>query len=252
MDVTERRHAEEALRDTQAELTRASRLTTMGELAASLSHELRQPLAAIVMNGSATLRWLDRNPPDLDEAREAAARIVREGQRADEVIRGLRALATKSELQLTTLDIDDVVEEVLALTRGELHRHGVALRTELAAGERPVVGDRVQLQQVLLNLILNGIDAMRAVAPRTRELTVSSSFADAHSVRVSVEDTGPGLDPAIAPRIFDPFFTTKADGLGMGLSICRSIVDVHGGKLWASPRVPHGTVLHFTVPVSAD
>jgi PAS domain S-box-containing protein len=248
MDITERRRAEEALRDAQAELTRAARLTTMGELAASLSHELRQPLAAIVMNGSATLRWLNHEPPDLQEARDAATRIVWEGQRADEVIRGLRALAKKSGPQLTTLDIDDVVQEVLALTRSELQRHGVVLRTDLAAGDRPVLGDRVQLQQVLLNLILNGIDAMKAVTDR-KELTVSSALTEDGSVVVSVEDTGTGLDPAIAKRIFEPFFTTKADGLGMGLSICRSIIDAHGGRLWVSPCVPHGTALRFTVPV---
>jgi PAS domain S-box-containing protein len=250
MDVTERRRAEEALRDTQAELTRAARLTTMGELVASLSHELRQPLAAIVMNGSATLRWLSREPPDLEEARDAATRIVREGQRADEVIRGLRALAKKSGLQMTALDVDDVVNEVLALTRGELHRHGVTLRVDLATGSWPVRGDRVQLQQVLLNLILNGIDAMRAVTAHTRELTVSSTLAETGSVRVSVEDTGAGLDPELAQRIFEPFFTTKADGLGMGLSICRSIIEAHGGELWMLPRIPRGTAFHFTVPVS--
>jgi C4-dicarboxylate-specific signal transduction histidine kinase len=251
MDVTERRRAEEALRDAQAELTRAARLTTMGELAASLSHELRQPLAAIVMSGSATLRWLNREPPDLEEARDAAIRIVREGQRADEVIRGLRALARKSGPQLTTLDIDDVIREVLTLTRGELQRHGIALRTDLAAGERPVMGDRVQLQQVLLNLILNGVDAMSAVTERTKELMVSSALSDGDCVAVSVEDIGTGLDPAIAQRIFEPFFTTKPDGLGMGLSICRSIIDAHGGRLWVSPREPYGTALHFTVPVGS-
>ncbi|MDB4888500.1 MAG: sensory box protein [Gemmatimonadetes bacterium] len=222
----------------------------MGELVASLSHELRQPVAAIVMNGSATLRWLSREPPDLEEARDAATRIVREGQRADEVIRGLRALAKKSGLQMTALDVDDVVNEVLALARGELHRHGVTLRVDLATGSWPVRGDRVQLQQVLLNLILNGIDAMRAVTAHTRELTVSSTLAETGSVRVSVEDTGAGLDPELAQRIFEPFFTTKADGLGMGLSICRSIIEAHGGQLWMSPRIPRGTAFHFTVPVS--
>jgi signal transduction histidine kinase len=252
MDITQRRHAEAALRDAQAELTRAARLTTMGELAASLSHELRQPLAAIVMSGSATLRWLDREPPDLAEARDAATRIVREGQRADEVICGLRALASKSGPRLATLDIDDVIQGVLALTRSELQPHDVVLRTELAAGNRPVVGDRVQLQQVLLNLILNGLDAMKTVTGRARELAVRSALTEPGSVLVSVEDSGVGLDPAIAQRIFEPFFTTKDDGLGMGLSICRSIVDAHGGHLWASPRLPHGTALRFTVPIAVE
>jgi PAS domain S-box-containing protein len=251
MDVTERRRAEEALRDAQAELTRAARLTTMGELAASIAHEINQPLAAIVSNGGAGLRWLNRETPDLAEAREAFTRMVSDGQRAANVIRGLRALATKSGPQLATLDIDDVVHEVLALTRGEVERQGVVVRTDLAAGARPVMGDRVQLQQVLLNLILNGIDALHAVTGRARELAVSSALTESGSVLVSVADSGPGLDPAIAQRIFEPFVTTKADGLGIGLSICRSIIDAHGGRLWMSPRAPHGTAFQFTVPIGA-
>jgi predicted ATPase/signal transduction histidine kinase len=244
----ERQTAEAALRDAQAELARATRLTTMGELAASLSHELRQPLAAIVMNGSAAIRWLEHEPPELGEARDAASRVVREGQRADEVIRGLRALAKKSAPQVVTLDIDDVVQEVLALTHGELQRHGVALRLDLAARRHPVTGDRVQLQQVLLNLIMNGIDAMSVVTGRARQLGVSSAPREDGSVVVSIEDTGTGLDPALAQQIFEPFFTTKADGLGMGLSVCRSIIEAHGGRLWTSPRAPHGTALHFSLP----
>jgi C4-dicarboxylate-specific signal transduction histidine kinase len=248
MDITERLRAEEALREAQAELARVARLTTMGELAASIAHELRQPLAAIVMNGSAALRWMNREEPDLEEARDAAIRIVRDAQRADEVIRGLRALASRSGLQLTALDIDAAVRDVLSLSRSEVQRHGVVLRTDLAAGDRPVLGDRVQLQQVLLNLILNGIEAMSTVTDRPRELTVSSRFTPPASVVVSVEDTGPGLDPVIAPRIFEPFVTTKSDGLGIGLSICRSIIDAHSGRLWVSPRTPYGTMLRFTVP----
>jgi C4-dicarboxylate-specific signal transduction histidine kinase len=248
MDITERRRAEEALREAQAELARAARLTTMGELAASIAHEINQPLAAIVSNGGAGLRWLNREPPDLDEVREALARMVSDGQRAGDVIRGLRALARNSGLQLATLDVDDAIHEVLVLTRSELQRHGIVVRTDLAAGDRSVVGDRVQLQQVLLNLILNGVDAMSAVSDRARELTVSSARGERGSVLVSVEDSGPGLDPAIAQRIFEPFVTTKADGLGMGLSICRSIIEAHGGRLWMSPRTPHGTAFRFTVP----
>jgi C4-dicarboxylate-specific signal transduction histidine kinase len=248
MDITERRHAEEALRAAQTELTRAARLTTMGELAASIAHEVNQPLAAIVSNGHAGLRWLNRQTPDLDEARDALARMVGEGKRAGDVIRGLQALARKANPQPTTLDVDDVIREVLALTRSEVQRHGVVLRTELAAHDRPVVGDRVQLQQVLLNLILNGIDAVRTMEHGPRELAVLSALTGADSVLVSVEDSGPGLDPAIASRIFEPFVTTKSDGLGMGLSICRSIIDAHGGRLWVSPRIPYGTALRFTVP----
>ena len=252
MDITERRHAEEALRNAQAELARVARLTTMGELVASIAHEINQPLAAVATNGDACLRWLNRDKPDLDEARDAASRVVRDAHRAGEVIRSLRALTKKSGPQLTRLDIHDAIEEVLALTRGELQRHGVVLHTDLAAGDRPVLGDRVQLQQVLLNLIMNGIQAMAAVTDRRRELTVSVARAEPDRVQVAVEDTGPGLDPAIAQRIFEPFFTTKSDGLGMGLSICRSIIEAHGGHLWASPRAPHGTAFHFTIPIAVE
>jgi signal transduction histidine kinase len=249
-DITQRRRADEALRHAQAELARVARLTTMGELTASLAHEINQPLTAIVNNGMAGLRWLKRDTPDLAEAEYAFQHIVQDAARAGDVIRGIRALAMKSGPQLHRLEIDDVIQEVLALTRSELHRHGVALHTDLANGGRSVLGDRVQLQQVLLNLILNGIDAMKTVTDRARELTVSTAFSEPVSLLVAVEDTGAGLDPAVAQRIFEPFFTTKSDGLGMGLSICRSIVDAHGGRLWASPRAPHGTALRFTLPLA--
>jgi PAS domain S-box-containing protein len=249
IDVTERKRAEEALRTAQTELTHAARLTTLGELAASIVHEINQPLAGIAANGAAGLNWLNRKEPDLDHARAAFSRIVRDSGRASDVIRGLRALAKKSGLQLTKLDIDDAIREVLALTGGELQRHGVALRTDLSARDPAVLGDRVQLQQVLLNLIMNGVEAMRGVTERKRELIVSSTLAEPGSVLVSVEDNGPGLDPTVAQRIFEPFFTTKSEGLGMGLSICRSIVEGHRGRLWVSPRAPHGAALRFTVPI---
>jgi PAS domain S-box-containing protein len=252
MDVTERKRAEEALRDAQAELARVARLTTMGELVASITHEINQPLAAIVANGNASLRWLNRDKPDLDEARSALSRIVRDGMRTAEVIHGLRALAQRTGPQLAQLDINDAIEEVLVLTRVELQRHGVVLHTDLTVGDRLVRGDRVQLQQVVLNLIMNGIQAMAAVTEGRRELIVSVAPGEPGRVLIAVEDTGPGLDPAIAQRVFEPFFTTKSDGLGIGLSICRSIVEAHGGRLWASPRAPHGTAFHFTVPIAVE
>jgi len=248
MDITGRKRAEQALRDAQADLAYVTRLTMMGELAASLAHEINQPLAAIVTNGSAGLRWLNQDPADLGEVRAAFSRIVRDGARAGDVIRGLRALAKKIGPELAKLDINDAIDEVLALTRSELQRHGVVLHTDLLAGDRSAFADRVQLQQVLMNLILNGIEAMKTIAGRQRILTISSEAAEPDGVLVAVADTGPGLDPDTADRIFEPFFTTKPQGLGMGLSICRSIVTAHGGRLWASPNAPYGTVFRFTVP----
>ena len=252
MDITDRKRAEEALRNAEAELARVARLTTMGELAASIAHEINQPLAAVVTNAGACLHWLNREEPNLDEARQAISRIARDGTRAGDVIRGLRALAKQSRPDLARLDINDAIQEVLALTRSERQRHAVVLHTDLFSGDRPVFADRVQLQQVMLNLIMNGIEAMSAVTDRPRVLTISSEPTERAGVLVAVEDTGMGLDPTTADRIFDPFFTTKPDGMGIGLSICRSIIEAHAGRLWASPRAPHGTTFRFTVPAAAE
>jgi PAS domain S-box-containing protein len=252
VDITERKRAEEALRDARADLERMARLTTMGELTASIAHEINQPLAAIVTQSEAALRFLDRDEPDLDEVQDALSSIRQDGVRAAEVILSLRALAKKSGPQLTKLDINDVIMKVLAITRGELLRHNVVLRTKLAAGGEPVAGDQIQLQQVLLNLIMNGVEAMTVVSERARELMVSSTLVEPGNVLVAVEDTGAGLDPVVAERMFQPFFTTKPEGLGMGLAICRSIVEAHGGRLWVSPRTPHGADVRFTVPLYAE
>jgi PAS domain S-box-containing protein len=252
MDVTEQRRATAALEKARDELARMARLTTMGELVASIAHEIRQPLAAIVINGAATLRWLNREEPDLAEARDGVSRIVRDAGRAEEVIRGLRTLADKSGPRLSPLDLTDTIQEVLTLTQGELQRQGVSAQTELDQSGRRVLGDRVQLQQVLLNLLMNGVEAMSAVADRPRVLTIRSEATGPSEVVVSVEDTGRGLDPATANRVFDPFFTTKPNGLGLGLSICRSIIDAHGGRLWAEARSPHGAAFRFTVPWRSD
>jgi PAS domain S-box-containing protein len=251
-DVTERKRAEEALRNAQAELARATRLTTVGELAASIAHEINQPLAAIAINAGAGLRWLNRDQPDLDEARDAILRVARDGKRARDVIRGLRALVKRSGPERARLDINEAIQEVLALTRNERQRHEVVLHTDMFTGDWPVFGDRVQLQQVMLNLIMNGLEAMNAVTDRPRVLAISTQPAAQGGVVVAVEDTGPGVDPTTADRIFDPFFTTKPNGMGMGLSICRSIIEAHGGQLWASPRMPHGTAFCFTVPAAAE
>jgi len=247
MDITERRHAEEALRSTQAELARAARLATMGELAASLSHEMNQPLAAIMTNAEAGLQWLNRDEPDLDETRVALSHVTQDAQRASGVIRGLRALANKSGPQVAKLDINEAILEVLTLTRGQLQWHGVVCRTNLSAADRPIFGDRVQLQQVLLNLIINAVDSMSTVTDRPKILAITSEPIEPDGMQVAVEDSGTGLDPAIADRIFDSFFTTKSEGMGMGLSICRTIIDAHGGRISVSPGVPYGTVFRFTV-----
>jgi C4-dicarboxylate-specific signal transduction histidine kinase len=251
MDISERRHAEEALRRSQAELARASRLSTMGELAGSIIHEINQPLGAVIGNAEVCLRWLDRDPPDIAEARDSITRLARDGRRAADVIKGLRALARKSGLELTNVDINNAIREVLVLLRGEMERGAVVLHVDLFDVDMPVNGDRVQLQQVLLNLIRNGIEAMSAVADRPRVLRISSEITDAGEVQVAVKDSGTGLSPETADRIFEPLFTTKFNGMGMGLSVCRSIVEAHGGRLSTLPNSPHGTIFRFTVPCLA-
>jgi signal transduction histidine kinase len=223
----------------------------MGELAASIAHEVNQPLMAIVTNAETCLAWLARDKPDLNEARKAAERTASNGHRAGDIIRSIRALARKSTPEMTPLDINGAIQEVLVLMRGELRRHEVALETDLMAGLEPIVGDRVQLQQVILNLIANGIEAMSAPGDQPRRLRIKSQNQDPGDVLIAVEDTGIGLDPTKMGRIFDAFFTTKPEGIGMGLSICRSIVEAHGGRLWASPNAPRGSIFQFTVPALA-
>jgi C4-dicarboxylate-specific signal transduction histidine kinase len=249
MDVTERRLAEEALRSAVADLERALRLSTMGQLTASIAHEINQPLAAIVTNANACLLWLEAQRLNLDEARQAATRIVKNGHRAGDIVRSIRALTRKSAPEMVSLDINDVIREVIVLMRAEFHRHGVRVETSLSSNLDSVIGDRVQLQQVVLNLIMNGIEAMVADSiRRQRRLVIRSAIDGSGRLLVAVEDSGPGLDPAETDRLFEAFFTTKAEGLGMGLSICRSIIDAHGGRLWASPNLPNGAVFQFTLP----
>jgi PAS domain S-box-containing protein len=251
MDVSDAKHAQEALHQAQAELAHVTRVTTLGELTASIAHEVNQPLAAIVTNGAASLRWLAVTPPDLTEARGAIERIIRDGNRASEVIRRLRDLTRKTESQMAPLDINDLINDVVALVQRELLIHRVGLRLDLAASPSPVVGDRVQLQQVIINLVMNGIEAMAPVTERPRQLWIRSrSHAD--QILVSVQDSGVGIDPEQMDRVFNAFFTTKPDGMGMGLSICRSIIEAHGGELWALPNERSGATFEFTVPIDQE
>jgi PAS domain S-box-containing protein len=251
-DTTERERAEEALRQTQAELSHVSRVMTVGALTASIAHEVNQPLAAVVTNGNACLRWLAREVPDVEEARAAVERVIKEGQRAGEVIRRIRALAQRTDPQAAWLDLNDVIREVVALMHGEARQPRVALWTDLAGGLPPVLGDRVQLQQVLLNLLINGIEAMQAVMDRPWELWIRSQRHDVDTVLVAVQDAGIGLDPQQMARLFDPFFTTKPGGMGIGLAISRTIIEAHGGRLWATPNDGPGATFQFTLPLNNE
>jgi PAS domain S-box-containing protein len=249
-DVTEYRRADEALLEAQAHIARVTRMAALGELAAAIAHEVNQPLGAVVTNASASLRWLAGHPPNLEEAREAIDRTVREATRASDVIRRIRALLQKGPPQTERLDVNAVIREVLILADSELLKGGVTVRTELAADVPAVLGDRVQLQQVLLNLILNGVDAMGTITDRPRELLIQSA-RHPEGVLIEIHDSGVGVDPEQAGHIFDPFFTTKPQGIGMGLSIGRSIVEAHGGRLWFTRGSPHGIVFQLTVPKAA-
>ncbi|HYU45347.1 MAG TPA: PAS domain S-box protein [Terriglobales bacterium] len=246
-DITERKQAEQALQESQAALARVTRIAAMGELTASIAHEINQPLAAVATNASATLHWLAVQPPNLNEAREAVRRAIQETSRASGVIKRIRALLQKEQPQLRPLDGNEVIREVVLLAENELLRGGVTVRTKLAADVPTVSGDRVQLQQVILNLIMNGIDAMSTIADRPRDLLIQSSV-DPEGVLIQVQDSGRGLDLEQAGRIFEPFFTTKPQGIGMGLSISRSIVEAHGGRLWAAPGSPYGAVFQLILP----
>jgi putative pyrimidine permease RutG len=234
----------------QSELAQAARVSTVSEMAASIAHEINQPLAAIIANGSAGSRWLDKNPPNIVETRAALRRIVSEGHRVSDVIGSVRAMFKRDSRELTPLELNDLVRGVLTLLRDELRNRGIAVQVELAPSLPPVLADRVQLQQVVLNLIMNAVEAMQAGKRRGRMLALTSKLLAGREVELRVEDSGPGIDPEHRDRIFDPFFTTKTRGMGMGLSICRSIVEAHGGRLWAADRHPHGTTFHVVLPAS--
>ena len=251
-EIIERQRAQEALQKAQVELVHATRVMTMGELTASIAHEVNQPLAGVVTNGHACLRWLARAVPDLAEARAAVERIIRDGHRASEVIQRIRALSKKTDPQTAWLDLNDVIHEVSALVHSEVRKHRVALWTDLSSALPPVLGDRIQLQQVLLNLLINGIEAMYPVTDRVRELQIRSSQHASDEVRVAVQDAGIGLDPQQMARLFDAFFTTKPGGMGIGLSISRTIIEAHGGRLWATPNDGHGATFQFALPAGSE
>ena len=246
LEITRR---ERELRELQMELAHANRVATMGHLTASITHQLRQPMTAAGISASATLRWLERTPPDLANARESLAEIVGATDRASKVVDSIGAFMRKASPRKERLDLNESILGVVALTRSEAIKHGVVMRTELAPRLPGIHGDRVQLQQVMLNLIVNAIQAMSGVAEERRDLLISSAATE-EGARVEVRDTGSGLQAETLPHLFDPFYTTKPDSMGMGLSICRSIVEAHEGRLWATPCEPHGSLFQFTIPAA--
>jgi PAS domain S-box-containing protein len=259
LDLTERKRAEAEARDSErryreveAELAHASRLATMGELTASIAHEMKQPITSSILNAKAALSWLDRPTPELDEVREALGGVISSGTRASDIIERIQAIVKKAPPRKDLLEINDAIREVTELVHGEAVRDGVAMKMQLSEELPLIEGDRVQLQQVLLNLIINAIQAMSATSDGSRQLLITTAKADPGDVVVAVQDSGPGLTPEALQHIFEPFLTTKASGLGLGLSICRSIIEAHGGRLWASPNEPRGAIFQFTVPAHAN
>jgi C4-dicarboxylate-specific signal transduction histidine kinase len=251
-EMAERKRVEDAYYEAQAELARVTRMSAMGALAASISHEVNQPLAAVVTNADACMMWLSSEPPNLEEARVAVDCIAQQGTRASEVVRHIRAMFTKTTPERTKLQVNDLIREVGVLVEGAALRNQVLLETELGADLPPTMGDPVQLQQVIVNLILNGIEAMSDVADRPRRLIVRSRLQNSDEVLVAVQDSGVGIALKNEKRIFDAFFTTKAQGMGMGLSISHSIIEAHGGRLWASSNSDYGATLQFTLPVERE
>jgi PAS domain S-box-containing protein len=258
LNLTERKRAEAEARESERryhearmELAHANRVATTGQLTASIAHEVKQHIAATMTNAETALIWLDRQPPNLEEVRRALARIVKDGSHAAEVIDRIRDLNKKAPPRKQPLKINEAILEVIELTHGETAKHGISVQAELADGLPCIQGDRVQLQQVILNLIINAVDAMSGTNEGSRELLIGSWKSDYGDVLVAVRDSGPGLAPATRERLFDAFYTTKPGGLGLGLSICRSIIEAHGGQLWAEANVPRGANFQFRIPVTA-
>ncbi len=248
-DIDDQKRAEEALRQAQDDLERINRVTTMGELTASLAHELSQPIGGGIINANVCLRWLERDEPDLEAARKAVERIVRDGQRAAEILGRIRSQFKMSSLNQETLGVSEIIQETVALMRAEAIRYNISVRTELAGELPPILGDRVQLQQVTMNLIINSIEAMKGV-DGIRELVIRSQRSEEGRIVVTVSDTGIGFPAHLAEQIFDPFFTTKAQGTGMGLRISRSIVESHGGHMWATGSPGRGATFHLSLPAA--
>jgi signal transduction histidine kinase len=246
--AVERKQSEEALRQAQAELAHATRVTTLGELTASIAHEVNQPLAGVVSSGNACMRWLASEPPNIEKARQSVDRIIRDANRASEVVARVRSLAKKAPLQKGWLNLNDMVLETTALTRMEVAQHRASLSTQLSDAGPLVWADRIQLQQVIINLIMNAVEAVSAVSDGPRDLFISTAKYESDGVLFTVRDSGTGLDPEKLERIFNAFYTTKPEGMGMGLAVSRSIIEGHGGRLWASPNEPRGAVFQFTLP----
>lgn len=251
-EIAEREAAENRLFEAQNEIARIARITTMGELAASIAHELNQPLGSIVVSGDACLRWLEAKPPNLDEAHQAVEAIIRDGTRASNVLVRTRKLLRRGERLRESLDINEVIREVLSLSDGELRRNGISMRIEMQENLPPATIDRVLLQQVLLNLIMNAMDAMRTISDRTRVLSIRTEEHASGTITVFVQDSGTGIDPDNLSRIFETFFTTKREGIGMGLTISRSIIEAHGGRLWAVANDGPGSTFCFTLPIEKE
>jgi signal transduction histidine kinase len=252
MDVTEARNVQDALHRSLAELAHVTRVTTLGELSASIAHEVSQPIAAIMTNGDAGMRWLERDEPQLNEVREALNNMLRDARRAGGIVQRIRMLAKKSAPNRVPFDLNALIEESAVLVQREIGVHAIELDLQLAQGGLTIVGDRVQLQQVVINLMMNAIQAMASTAGKPRRLTVRSSCTHESEVRVDVEDSGPGIAEADLQRLFQPFFTTRAEGMGMGLSICRSIVESHGGKIRAYAQPGLGATMSFVLPNSSS
>jgi C4-dicarboxylate-specific signal transduction histidine kinase len=255
-DIEDRKKAERELieserrfREAQMELAHASRVVTMGQFTASIAHEVNQPLAALLMNAETALRWLAHQPANLEKAKPLIERVINDGKRATDIVGRIRDFSRKAPVRKESVEVNEAILEIIGLTRVAISEHGVLAQMQLSEGLPHVLGDRVQLQQVILNLIMNAIEAMSEVSEGSRELLISSGEAESGNVLVAVSDSGPGLPPANLARIFEAFYTTKASGLGIGLSICRSIVEAHGGRLWATPNEPQGVIFCMMLPI---